>query len=128
MPSFNHYFNNDFAGCRLLAYARDNCRNRDVRVYMIPGSVDCVGVSDGVDKWIAPVIANPFSVNVQDLIRKILAGEDVPKPSKPQEGGKSGRRALLGEPPNEVPTPRKRIALIADIQPTRRTRRVLATI
>lgn len=127
MNRFNTYLNNNFAGCKLLAYARDPHRERDVAIYRIPGFVEEVGVTDGIDKWICPLIANPFSVNVIDLMRRLTAGEPIPKPVKPLEG-KTGRRAIISDesanppktarrallaPINEAPTPsRSRRAVI----------------
>lgn len=115
MSKFNAYFMNDFVACRLLAYARDVYRNRDVRIYQVPGEWDFVGVTDGVDKWIAPISANPFSVNVGRLLEDIKAGKPNPKPTQPTVGG---RRKLLTTEAQPITsrrilliTPRKRHAL-----------------
>lgn len=78
MSRYQYYLKNGFDSCRLLAVTRDVHRNRDVRVYMIPGEFDYVGVNDGVDKWIAPVIANPFSVDVRKLLAAVAAGSTTP--------------------------------------------------
>jgi hypothetical protein len=105
MNRFNQYMNNGFSGCRLLAYARDNCRHRDVRIYQVPGFVEEVGVTDGTDSWIAPVIADPFSVNIRQIMRDLFDGKPIPAPIKP--GPKSARIKLL--PPE--PTKAKRVVL-----------------
>ena len=84
MADWRRYMGNKFAGCQLLAYAHDHCRLRDVRIYLIPGEFDDVGVTDGVDVWIAPVIADPFSVNVARLLADLQAGKPLPKPIPPQ--------------------------------------------
>ena len=76
MARFNEYFKNHWEGCRLLAEARDNHRNRDVRIYMVPGEFDIVGVSDGTDAWVAPVAIDPFSVSVKRILEDIRAGKD----------------------------------------------------
>lgn len=73
---FNKFMQSHFAGCRLLAHARDTCRNRQVKVYALPGEFDVVGVSDGVDAWMAPVVADPFTVNVGRLLQQIREGKD----------------------------------------------------
>lgn len=117
MANYKHYFNNGFAGCRLLAHAHDNHRDRSVRVYQIPGEVECVGVTDGVDKWIAPVIANPFSLNIGDLIKRLASGEQIKLPVNADPPAKapvkSTRRALLPDSPTQPP-PKPRRALLVD--------------
>lgn len=112
MSSFSRYFNNNFAGCRLIAYARDNHRNRDVAIYLMPGNVADVGVTDGVDKWICPVIANPFSVNVPQLVRDILAGKSIPTPTPMGERQDKRRPRKIIEEPISAPTRRR--ALLSD--------------
>lgn len=85
MSRYLYYLKNGFDSCRLLAETRDVHRNRDVRVYMIPGEFEYVGVNDGVDKWIAPVIANPFSVDVRKLLAAIAAGDKPPEVPAPRQ-------------------------------------------
>lgn len=81
---FNHYLQAHFrqGECRLIALAHDSCRNRDVRLYAVPGHWDVVGVTDGVDAWIAPASAGLFfgtaTGDCADLMRRLKAGEDLP--------------------------------------------------
>ncbi|MNL05075.1 hypothetical protein D3C87_1256560 [compost metagenome] len=91
MANFKTYINSGFSSCMLLAYARDECRSRDVRLYLIPGHDDVVGVTDGVDAWIAPAVASIMSVNVRRIIDDLRAGKGVPKP----EPLAAPRRTLL---------------------------------
>jgi hypothetical protein len=44
MNRFNEYMSSNFrsGGCRLIARARDNCRNRDVTIHAMPGYWDVV--------------------------------------------------------------------------------------
>jgi len=84
MARFNEYLKNHWEGCRLLAEARDNHRNRDVRLYLIPGEQRYVGVSDGVDAFVAPVDINPFGVDVRKLIGEYLSTGKLPGPSTPR--------------------------------------------
>lgn len=77
---FNKLLGSHFAGCLVLARARDVYRNRDVTVHMIPGDFSIVGVSDGVEAWIAPVVVNPFSVNVKKLLEDVQAGKPLTAP------------------------------------------------
>lgn len=79
----------------LLANARDEHRNRDVRLYLMPGEFETVGVTDGTDAWVAPVIADPFSVNIARLMQDVREGKIIR--------------------PNEVP--RKRHRIIFNPQP-----------
>jgi len=99
MANFKHYFDSRFAGCRLIAKAYDQHRNRDVSIYLLPGMVDVVGVSDGVDRWVAPVAPELFSVNIQQVLRDIHSGVPITLPvvaGKPQ-AARTGRRALILE-------------------------------
>jgi hypothetical protein len=120
MNRFNHYFANDFKACRLLAYARDHCRNRDVRLYQIPGQMECVGVSDGTDSWIAPAVESIFSVNVKQMLRDISDGKPVPSP-RPL----ASSRVRLEEAEDPEPPLRTRRVKLDDDQPTKRSTRVL---
>jgi hypothetical protein len=103
MSDFKRHMNSGYAGCRLLAYARDNHRNRDVKIFQIPHEWEAVGVSDGVDSWIAPVIADPFSVNIKRLMADLQAGKPLPTPVPPDKAQtappqlKKARVALLEE-------------------------------
>jgi hypothetical protein len=88
---FNHYLNAHFqqGECRLIAHARDDCRQRDVRLYAIPGFWDVVGVTDGTDAWIAPAAAAPFfktaTGDVADIMRKLRNGDSLPPvPGRPR--------------------------------------------
>lgn len=119
MANYKYYFGNGFAGCKLLAHTRDVYRERDVRVFMIPGEFDVVGVTDGTDCWIAPVAADPFRVNVADLIRRVRAGEPITVSEPP----KRPRRALIDE---AQPSPRPmRRALVEEPQAPKQRRKLL---
>lgn len=98
MANFAHYFNSSFASCRHLANAHDQHRVRNVRIYQIPGEVECVGVTDGVDKWIAPVIDELFSINIKKLMRDLQDGKRMTLPVEAiQTQPKRARRALIIE-------------------------------
>ena len=95
---FNQYLNAHFqqGECRLIANAYDDCRNREVRLYALPGHWDVVGVTDGTDAWIAPAIAAPFfrtaTGNVAEIMRRLQHGEEpLPVPAAPR------RRAYIDE-------------------------------
>lgn len=75
--NFKSYLNSHFSGCRLLAETYDTHRSRNVKVFMLPGEFQVVGVSDGVDAWVAPTIINPFSCDVVGLLKRIASGETV---------------------------------------------------
>ena len=51
---FNNYLVSHFKACPLLLEYRDHGRQRQVRVFNIDDDT-LVGVSDGVESWIAPV-------------------------------------------------------------------------
>lgn len=102
MSRFTFYLRSGFDSCRLLAETRDVHRNRDVRVYMLPGEFEYVGVHDGVDKWIAPVVANPFAVDVRKLLANVTSG--------------------WSPTPEEAPTPKARVRLVPQEAPRVRVR------
>ena len=103
MANFKHYFDCRFAGCTLLAKAFDQHRNRDVNIYQIPGHVDVVGVSDTVDRWIAPVAPELFSINIQQLLRDLHSGVPIKLPVTSSKPVKTSRRALIIEEPANPP-------------------------
>lgn len=118
MSRFNKFMDSHFSNCRLLACAYDHCRNRNVTVHQIPGEVECVGVSDGVDAWIAPTIANPFSFDLIKLFKDIADGIQVKlpliSPMLAKTEGSKPRRALLIEEVETNPPPRTRKPLLLD--------------
>lgn len=117
--NFKNYINTGFVSCRLIAETYDNIRKRQVRLYMIPGHPEDVGVTDGVDAWVCPISCNPFRVDVVKLFAAIHAGQTVGIQRDPPGGGRS-RRTLLSQDsqdPEQIPTN----------APTRRTRVVLQT-
>lgn len=102
MADWKRYMGNHFGSCRVIAYAFDNCRGRDVSIFAVPGEFDDVGVSDGTDCWIAPAAASLFSVNVQRLMQDLQAGKPLPKPEKGATGPAKARRALLDDVGNII--------------------------
>lgn len=115
MSKFNHFMSTHFSGggCRLIARARDACRNRDVTLHQIPGYWDVVGVSDGVDAWIAPCAASPFfktaTGDVAQIMRALQAGDPLPEvPERPRR-----RVALLDAPAPKQEAQRSRRVLLA---------------
>lgn len=124
--SFKYHINNHFSGCRLLAKTWDVYRMREVSVFMLPGTFDHVGVCDSTDAWVAPVAADPFKVNVRELLGKIQSGENpavaITSPTgrnltdhrpEPQEYPKERRRLGSSSAPRrrlqqDCPSPRRR--------------------
>lgn len=130
---FNHHFANKFGACRLLKVAQDPHRNREVRIYMLPGEFDIVGMTDGVDVWIAPTVTG-FLEDVRKMLGEIRAGGDpgplASKRAVSTPGNTAARRRIADVVP--APTPqeqsvRRRIIVAAEIPSTqpRRERRVI---
>lgn len=98
-----------FVGCHVIAHARDEHRDRDVRIFYYPGDFDFVGVHDGTDTWIAPVSADPFSVNLIRVMQELRSG-------KPLHEIKVQRKRVplvVAEAPAPAePAPRPRIPLL----------------
>lgn len=103
MSRFNRFMENHFAGCRLIAKAYDHCRSRDVSLFAIPGEFQVVGVSDGTDCWMAPVIADPFSVRVQSLLDMLREGKPLPAI------GKARQRVLIAPEAPSQPARKERV-------------------
>lgn len=71
---YNHLFNTKFAGCLHLAGYHDPHRNRDAKIYMIPGDHAHVGICDGVDTWIAPVNTSIAGVDLAAVLESVRSG------------------------------------------------------
>lgn len=104
----------------LLANARDEHRNRDVRLYLMPGEFDTVGVTDGTDAWVAPVIADPFSVNIARLMQDVREGKII----RPNEASRKRHRIIISQ---EV-TPRRVMMNLEATTPAVPTRRRIINV
>lgn len=126
MANFKLYMNSNYAGCRLVATGYDPHRKRDVRMYQIPGEPEALGVSDGTDRWIAP-LSSPFLKPVLDAIRQSVSGEAVTFPVVLQErpGGAVGQRRERRRIQHDEPqaAPRQRRVIIRE-EPTPARQRV----
>lgn len=111
MANFKHYFNSNFSGCLLVATGFDPHRVRDVRMYLMPGIVDVVGVNDGVDKWVAP-LESPFLETLLKALKSHWAGDTVAFPVT--LGQRQTRRKLVEDESAVVVPPRTRKALVED--------------
>lgn len=131
MSRYNHYFASFFAGCRVIAQGRDEHRNRDVTVHLLPGEFDVVGIQDGVDAWIAPVSVAPSALfdRVRRAIFALKEGKPIDTGPTPSDDPPARRRITL--PPQDVveppSPPRRRISqeALADTQAPR-SRRVIS--
>lgn len=111
MANYRHYFNNSFSGCMLVATGFDPHRVRDVRMYLMPGHTDVLGVNDGVDKWVAP-LESPFLEPVLKALKGHWAGDRVVFPVT--LGQRQARRKLVEDGPATTAPPRPRKALVDD--------------
>lgn len=132
MKQFKEHINGKFGSCVHIANARDEHRGREVKLYHIPGDFEYVGVADGTDCWIAPVIADPFSAACARQLAKIRAGERIVL----EQPVNQARRRTVVRPQMELPLPtpatasreRRRVVLAqpeAVTQPTSRSRHVV---
>lgn len=112
MSRYNALLSSHFSSCQLLAEARDPHRNRDVKLYKLPGEFAYVGVSDGVESWIAPAVASIFSVNVVRILQDIAAGK------KPVAEASMRRRPVTTA--GAVPDPPLRRRVASSASPTGR--------
>jgi len=114
MNRFNHYLISHFNGCRLLAESDDLYRKRPVRLFLMPGEFEVVGVTDGTDAWIAPVTPQCFRVDVADIVKRIRVGEPV---AVHRHATPRTRHILVEEEPK--PAQRTRV-MLEEPQPRRR--------
>jgi hypothetical protein len=107
---FKQHINSHFRSCRQIAKARDEHRQRDVKLFLLPGRFDFIGVSDGVDAWVCPVEVRPFNVDTARILADIQAGK--PGPTFDEAHREPRRRAkLVTEQQQPTTTTRKRNAL-----------------
>ena len=120
MSRYNHLINDHFRSCLLLAKAYDPHRNRQVMLRAIPGQFEFVGVSDGVDAWIAPAVASCFSVNVQRILQDLQNGK---MPVVDQATGSRPRSRVLPnvlKEPEQAPSPAPRVRVTVEKETVRR--------
>ncbi len=126
MANYKHYMGNGFRACRLVALGYDPHRNRDVRMFKIPGEPEVLGVTDGVDTWIAP-LTSPFLEPVAKAIRSEVAGDAASFPiilgRRPDASPRAPRRALLTEDPPPAPKVARRALLVDSDAPQPPVRR-----
>lgn len=71
MNRFNSLINTHFKSCQLIHTEQDENRNRLMNFFVIQDHKDLVGISDGVDSWIAPL--------TEKIRKKIVKAESVPR-------------------------------------------------
>lgn len=119
MSDYKYHISHAFGACRHVANARDPHRERDVKLFHIPGDFTVVGISDGTDNWISPITVDPFSVGIARIFDDIRAGKSV-------EVTTLSRRRNRIEPQMQLdlsPAPRTRVRVEVP-QPTRTRNRV----
>jgi len=135
MSRFNKFMNSHWAGCRLLAETHDHNRNRPVKIYLVPGEFNCVGITDGTDSWVAPSNCQPFAIDILRVLNEIRNGGDprvlrlIKKPNgdtkvehiEKEAGSPTGRRVIKHVPdfhhfPDVSETP-QRIRRVINLRP-----------
>lgn len=128
MSGYKYHMGNKFNTCRLIGKAWDEHRKRDVSIFHIPGNFDYVGVHDGVDSWIAPVIANPFRGLEKRQLDRIRDGLE-PFPIRPSSGPPKERRIVTTPKITELQPPitrqRKTVFIDPVLQQLTRSRHVV---
>ncbi len=115
ISNFKYHMTNRFAGCVHIATTHDPYRNRVVQIFAMPGDFELVGIYDGVDRWVAPVSAEPFvnfGVKVKALLESLRAGTF----QRPVESTAARRRITL----DPDPTPRRPMIQATEDKPRRR--------
>lgn len=130
MSDYKYHLSHRFGtGCTLVAMARDEHRNREIKLYHMPGNFEYVGVNDGVDVWICPVNADPFGANTPRLFEDIRTGKRLDPPSLAPKKRERKVASLQMQLPLVAPQPtsreRRKPVLVAPSpipQPTRSRR------
>lgn len=128
MAEWRYHIGNKFGACKLIAKARDEHRGRDVRLYHVPGEFDYVGVNDGIDCWICPVIADPFSAAVGRQLTRIREGKEiipVDESARVRRRVAPGTQMQLALPPPSPPPRERKRAVLAQPEPQSRGRHVV---
>lgn len=76
---FNQYLNCHFRNCHEIAGTYSESYKRVVRIFYIPGYYDVVGISDGVDSWIANATASVCGINVRRILDSIFKTNIIPR-------------------------------------------------
>lgn len=122
MNRYKQHLADHFRSCMLLAKAYDPHRERQVQIKAIPGMFDVVGVTDGVDAWVAPALPSLFSVNVQRILHDLQNGK---MPSVNHSTASRPRTRVLAAPMKEPeqaqpPAPAPRVRVLVQQESTRR--------
>lgn len=114
MSRYNNHMNTGWQSCVLLTRAFDPHRNRQVELRAIPGEFELVGVWDGVDAWVAPVVNDPFSVNIRRILDDFARTGIPPKTAAGGDTPRARRPLAVAAPiaPTELDQPRIRKPLI----------------
>lgn len=76
--NFKDYINNHFRQCHEIGAVFNPAYIRTFRLFYIPGFPDDVGISDGVDSWVAVATSDILGINVVRIIQDILATGEIP--------------------------------------------------
>lgn len=123
MNRYNSYMNNHFSACLLLTHMHDPHRSRDVRVHMIPGEFEIVGLTDGVDSWICPT-STPFMEKVRKILGTVRDGSFVRAEPRRRERRTVNVQMPLALPTVNAPRRERRVAGATLIPPTHKPRKV----
>lgn len=113
MSDFKYHIGSKFGACKLVAVGLDPHRQREVRLYHLPGNFNYVGINDGVDCFIAPASIDPFSKGIARLFADIRAGKEivVEQLAKPRRVVSAQRELPLGSP-EPAARPRRVVAAV----------------
>lgn len=83
MNRFNQHFSTHFSSCLTLVEGHDPHRDRRVVVKAIPGEFEVVGITDGVDAWVAPITVAPSALfdKVRVAMDALRKGKPMPEPT-----------------------------------------------
>ena len=122
MSDYKYHIGNKFGACRHIANAHDPHRDREVKLYHIPGNFEYVGMCDGTDAFVCPVNIDPFSAGIARLFADIRAGKEIVVGSLPARRPRVRVRPQMELQLDHPPDARLRVAVQAPSQRKERNR------
>lgn len=105
---FNYEMSTHFRDCTLIAEAYDSHRERFVTLHILPGNEECVGITDGTDAWLCPVVVDAFGINIAKARSDVRDGKP---PVRRQQ--RKARKILLEDQPVAAPKSRRAVLVEA---------------
>lgn len=107
---YNRHLCEHFKNCRLLKIGHDPHRNRRVEIRFIPGEFEVVGMTDGVEAWVAP-LATGFLEDVRKMLAELQKTGKFPEAVVEPEKRRKERVRIQLDEPEVLPPKRERVRI-----------------